>query len=185
MKHFVGILFLSTSLISCFTDEYKEEKSSIKEPNKSAFNDEFFSENYYSYIKNQNGDSSRNDFTAYVKIKGKKVNYILRTSEATLNDGTLNLFLCDTPFSHSLFEMRIQYKNEFSNCIFSENKLKPNEKTIFETIEQEMTLDKLNYKVNDSLKGMMNIKVLANFDLGESSYIDTLFIKALVKTIVR
>lgn len=185
MKHFVAILFLSINLISCFTNEYKDEKLSIKEPSKSVFNDEFFSENYYGYIKTQNGDSSRKDFTAYVKIKGKKVNYILRTSEAKLKDDTLNLFLSDTPFSHGLFEMRIQYKNEFSNCIFSENELKPNQKTIFETIEQEMTLDKLNYKVNDSLKGIMNIRVLANFDLGESSYTDTLFIKAFVKTIVR
>ena len=60
-----------------------------------------------------------------------------------------------------------------------------NQKSTFEIIEQEMTLNKLDYKVNDSLKGIINIKVLANFDLGESSYIDTLFIKALVKGMIK
>ena len=185
MKIFVHILVLTVAVISCNTPNTKNTSHPSPEPSRQIFNSEFFVDDYFSYIKTINGDSIRYNYSAYVTIKGRSVNYILRNCNALLKSDTLDLLLNDEPFSHGLYNIRIQYKDDNIWCLFSENKINPGNKSTFKTIEQEIILDKLTYKFNDSLKVVGSIKVLANFDLGEDSYTDTLYIKALIKGVVK
>ena len=185
MKHFVPILLFSISLVSCSVhDNDEEETIPIDELNQSIFKNEFFTGHYFSYLTSENGDSTKIFSTAYADIEGSKVQYFLRNCDATLKGDTLELFLNDSPFKRGLFELKILSTNEFSGCNFYETDLDSNNRTTFETIAQKIIQNKPTYKLNDSLKAIIDIKVFANFDLAESSYKDTLLVKAFVKAIV-
>ena len=150
----------------------------------SKFISTFFTGHLFCYNENFKGDSTKVFLTSSTYIKGKKLDWLLRMSNVTLKNDTLQIVINDSPFKNDYCEVNLKMKEEYLACAFHEFENFNESKSRFETFWQRAYFDKKTYKNNDSIKAVLYLRIL-EFKNSKITPIDTINIKAEVKAIVR
>ena len=182
---FIAIIL---SLFSC--KELPNHELFVKEPNlgplknytNAIFAEDFFHEYHFSYGE----DSAKRYYTSETLIMQDTVKYFLRNCQATLSNKDISLQFSDTPFSPSLYELKILKRNKVFSSEFlytislTDSSYRP---PIYKVIYQSIILDKSDYKKADRLKGKICLKVLG-FHSWYKTYTDTTNIYGVINTVV-
>ena len=211
MRRPLIMTLLLFSIISC-RRPVREEKFLFKPTPESfdkyfthTFNENFFSENNYSYsewskvdsLEKLTGafidattgrthlDTTKYFYTAKAFAIEQNDTTFLRTCKITLTDTTLNFVMNDDPFSQRNTDLEImKFGGNFkSKMIVTRIPTDSSYKLpIFTTLTHSIILDKPKYKKADSLKGKISLTIKAFYPMTNQT--DTIKVFGLLKTTV-
>lgn len=194
------IPFILSALVILFSCQRinKQERTGkyIKEPELASkesyhnpvYNEPFFYEDHFNYSYNQ-GDSTKVFYTSEtIIINDSNPGYFLRTCQSYYRNDSLLLHLSDIQFSGGDYELDIIKSNGQFTSYYNQMYSVPDctyRKPIFKVLDQEILLDRTNYKMGDSLKGKISLDISALHTASDERYTDTINIRGLIKTVVK
>ena len=185
---FLGLL----TFVSC--NHFQQKELFIKEPallpldnyKKEIFDEPFFIETHFNYSNNFKNQTHTTKFyySSETIIINDTTKFFLRNCKATKNNDSLLLQLNDMPFSESLYELTIlKQKNQINTNYYQTFSITDSsyKQPTYQTIDQNLILDKAEYIKGDTLKGKIVLKIVSHHTW-HTDYKDTINIYGLIKT---